>query len=451
MGGMAPFLPDAGRPGRWPLSIVGSVLLHMGAAGGILMLAQTAPPPVEPDAAEPRFAITLETLTPSTLAGVMTVDPPPDVTPSLDPPEALPPVEGPEIADPVDPALPEAPIPDDPPIDPQVAVPVAPVTPELTAPVVAAPATAPVAPSITSPVTPVAPVIAATGPEVVAPVGPVAPISPLAGPGLSGGGGGGVPTAAIRSDVIVTGPVAPAPDVIASISGPSLVRPSTPPSGGGGTGSGTTAPAPPSVQDIAVSALIGRVAATPGQSCALALPRRAGSDGASLALIGSDGGALDALARDVLSGDLAETPQTRDFIDGRQCPVLDWVAQTQDYPATRLGLRLDARVVDSGTALTGIVQGVGGRFLTLLLIDDNGVVQDLAPFTTISGNLARFDAPVTRDGVSRDTRQVVLALATRTAPSALRGRMGQLAQDVFTGLPDDLSRAILAVETVDVR
>jgi len=179
--------------------------------------------------------------------------------------------------------------------------------------------------------------------------------------------------------------------------------------------------------------------------------KRQGLEGASLALIGTDDGALDTLARAVLIDDLSETPQTRALIDGRQCPVLDWVAATRDYPATRLGLRLDARVVDSGTSLTGIVQGVGGRFLTLLLIDDNGVVQDLGPFTTISGNLARFDAPVTRDGAARDTRQVVLALATRTAPTALRGRMGQVAQDVFTGLPDDLSRALLGVETVDIR
>jgi hypothetical protein len=90
--------------------------------------------------------------------------------------------------------------------------------------------------------------------------------------------------------------------------------------------------------------------------------------------------------------------------------------------------------------------------VTLLLIDDNGVVQDLQRFLSFSGNLARFDVPVTRSGLAKDTSQILLAIASPRQPDALRERAGQLAQDVFAGLGgvtgDDTA---LAVATFDVR
>ncbi|QUJ78116.1 hypothetical protein KDD17_17395 [Sulfitobacter albidus] len=91
-------------------------------------------------------------------------------------------------------------------------------------------------------------------------------------------------------------------------------------------------------------------------------------------------------------------------------------------------------------------------FLTLLVIDDNGVVQDLARFTTLDGNTPVFDAPVARAGPARATRQILLAVGSRDAPLDLTGRIGQTAQTFFGSLPaGTLSSLVFGVTTFDVR
>ena len=88
----------------------------------------------------------------------------------------------------------------------------------------------------------------------------------------------------------------------------------------------------------------------------------------------------------------------------------------------------------------------------LLLVDDNGVVQDLQRFLSFSGNFVRFDVPVNRAGNSRDTSQMLLAIATRRPPDVIRNRAGNLAQEVFVGLDGEFGPgASLAVATFDVR
>ena len=83
-----------------------------------------------------------------------------------------------------------------------------------------------------------------------------------------------------------------------------------------------------------------------------------------------------------------------------------------DYPVGRLSIALASDRVESGGRLVGAVSGAAGRYVTLLLIDDNGVVQDLNRFLTFVGGETRFDVPVTRSGPPRDTGQILLALAT---------------------------------------
>ncbi len=424
-------MTGAAGPGRWSFPVAGSLLLHAGAAAAMVAWVNAAPREQASAAVEPGFTVSLETLTPTTLAGVQAVRPPPDIVPDTDPPASLPAVEGPEALPPVA-ATPTQPEPIIPQAAPETAaLPAVVATPIRPDPVMP---TGPVA--ALSPIARGAPVAAISG-TAVSPVRATVATSPSGGAGPPVGIAGtatAIPLAAIS------------PNVASVTAVPTTSLP--PQSGGAG---GIADPATPSLQDIAVGTLLDRVAGEPGAPCALALPRRAGAEGAALSLIGTEGAALDVLARAVLTGDLAQTPQTRALVDPRQCPVLDWIRDMPAYPATRLGLRLDATVVDSGTSLTGIVQGVAGRFLTLLLIDDNGVVQDLGPFVTLAGNLARIDAPVARDGPSRDTRQIVLALVTRDPPGELRARLGQVAQAVFTGLPDAMAQGDIALETLDVR
>ncbi|MGR3468822.1 MAG: hypothetical protein ACU0CI_13185, partial [Shimia sp.] len=210
----------------------------------------------------------------------------------------------------------------------------------------------------------------------------------------------------------------------------------------------------PSAQDVAIGALIRRIRSAPHETCTLALPRRAGdAAGGGLSLIGAEEEALEALADIVVGEDLEPPPiQTREFVDPRQCAALDALRATSDYPVSRIGLALDTTVLASGDTLRARALGVGGQFLALLVVDDNGVVQDLAPFAGLDGDAPVIEVPVARSGPPRATRQMLLALGTTESPLDLSRTIGERAQDVFASIPQEqLEGMFFAVATFDVR
>lgn len=235
-----------------------------------------------------------------------------------------------------------------------------------------------------------------------------------------------------------------------------MLPPSSPLPAAPGTGQVPDAdgavPRPPSQQDLALGDLIRTIRTSPAAPCLVALPRRDGETGAGVALIGASGQDLRDFSQAALAGAGAGVRQTRTLVDPRQCPALEHVRANGDYPISRLGLRLDSVEVPSGGRLTGVVRGVAGKAVLLMLVDANGVVQDLDRFTTVNGNFARFEVPVTRSGPQRDTAQLLLVLAAPQSVQVLRDRMGRLAQDVFSGIDSTaLRNAAIALATFTVR
>ncbi|MCE8440101.1 serine/threonine protein kinase [Rhodovulum sulfidophilum] len=228
---------------------------------------------------------------------------------------------------------------------------------------------------------------------------------------------------------------------------------------GSGTASGTgiarrpaSASSEPRARDLAAAALIRRIRETPAPDCLLALPRRDAEGGAGLDLMAASEAGMADYAGRLLTGDLAGTAQRRRLIDPRQCPVLELLRDSPDYPATRLGLGLDRTEIVSGGRLTGRLRGVGGRYVLLLLIDNNGVVQDLQRFLSFAGNRAKFEVPVSLAGPARDTSQLLLAVAADGPVSGLRARIGRRADEVFSsGRRTALGSAALALAGFDLR
>lgn len=473
------FLPYGGSSlGGWLVATGSSVLAHGAAVylalGGIDAFFQQ----IETAQPRPQFTITLEQLDSDALAGIIERDgvaggldqaepsqaetPTPESADTVEPEQlaALTPQEAPEPEPEIEaeePPLPEPETvtPEEPAQAPELAEPdmPEPVTPQ------AAPSAMPVTPQDMAALTPITPETGAAAgmapqpvdpspliPETVAPVGPAA-----SGSGLTGQ----APAAQTVQ------PVGPANDILTPdapiASGQSQVvtalnRRPDPGPGPATPRPAAQPPAPPSAQDLAIGDLIRRIRAADADPCLLALPRRAGQDGVGLALIAAADGAMSNFANTVLTPEDADIRQTRTLVDPRQCPALSYVRQNRDYPATRLGLALDTAEVPSGGNLTGVLRGTAGRYVTLLLIDNNGVVQDLQRFMSFSGNFARFDVPVTRQGPPRDTSQILLAIATQRPASTIRDRDGRLAQDVFAGLSGELaSSAAIALTTFDVR
>ena len=209
----------------------------------------------------------------------------------------------------------------------------------------------------------------------------------------------------------------------------------------------------PSAADVAIGQLLRRVRVTAQEQCTLALPRRTtGGSLAGLSMIGADETVLDTVAERIISGLDFSPVETRELLDPRQCATLDALRQSDSYPANRIGLSLDTTTLASGDVLSGRIVGAGGLFVTLLLIDDNGVVQNLAPFMQLDGNTPVFEAPVARSGPSRATRQILLSIGTAGIPLDLGDRVGQEAQDVFGSIPSDvLENMVFGVVTFDVQ
>lgn len=205
--------------------------------------------------------------------------------------------------------------------------------------------------------------------------------------------------------------------------------------------------------DLAIGRLLRRIRAFPHPQCTLALPRRAGdAPGAGVSFVGAEEDTLIDLSQRITDGLDPAPVQTREIVDPRQCAVLDALRQADSYPANRIGLSLEDATLLSGETLRGRVLGAGGLFVTLLVIDDNGVVQDLAPFVSLDGNIPVFDAPVARSGPSRATRQMLIALGTTDAPLDLSDRIGREAQDVFAPIPADvLKNMVFGLVTFDVQ
>lgn len=455
------FLPyGSARVGGWWAASAGAVVLH-GAAlaigfGGLQnVLAVAAPDPEE----RPEYTITIAPLDSDTIAGLLEqsgeagaddgagIDPAaPETIDDIEPEELA--ALAPEETVAAEPIAPEPVEPEPVVQEPDELAPLEPETPEVLEPAAAAPIEA--EPETIQPVTPAAPEPIDTGPlipETVTAMPSAPALSPIVPEGTAGLIATPVPSVAetvmrVPAQTEMIRPAAAAGTVVAAVGRRPDITPPKPKA---------AAPAP-SAQDIAVGDLLRRIKTAVTDPCLLALPRRDGTDGVGLALIASSDGAMARFSDAVLNEADKDIRQTRVLIDDRQCAALNYVRLNRDYPATQLGLRLDAAEVRSGGNLTGVLRGTAGRYVTLVLIDNNGVVQDLQRFMSFSGNFARFDVPVTRPGAPRDTKQILLAIATRSPAMEIRDRAGQLAQDVFSNLTGEIaSQAALAVATFDVR
>lgn len=209
----------------------------------------------------------------------------------------------------------------------------------------------------------------------------------------------------------------------------------------------------PTASDIAIGQLLRRIRAIPQEQCTLALPRRAGgAAGAGVSLIGADAEQLDAIGVRIREGLDFQPTLASEVIDLRQCATLDAIRQSESYPANRIGLSLESTTLESGDSLRGRVIGAGGLFLTMLLVDDNGVVQNLAPFVRMEDATPVFEAPVARSGPARTTRQMLVVMGTKGAPIDVSGQIGREAQDLFALIPSEaLENMLFGVATFDLR
>ncbi|RLJ36308.1 hypothetical protein BCF46_3776 [Litoreibacter meonggei] len=121
-------------------------------------------------------------------------------------------------------------------------------------------------------------------------------------------------------------------------------------------------------------------------------------------------------------------------VSDAQCQALPFVTAAARYPEFQLYLDLVTRDIPSGELLSGKLGNTSGGFVSLLLIDDEGVVQDLGSFLKFRAGFAGFDIPMTLKGSPVETQQLLMALSTRARLKTLQSLSGQHAKDFFQRL-----------------
>ncbi len=193
---------------------------------------------------------------------------------------------------------------------------------------------------------------------------------------------------------------------------------------------------PPGVVDEFILRIRGQLALP----CLVATPRRDPAGEVSLEFMAANEGDILSFASDLLANVAAPPPVRNMLVDPRQCPALNFVREGARYPTFPLAIAVQSPDVASGGRLQGALQGAGGRYVTLIVVDDNGVVQDLGPYLAFSGDTVTFDVPMSRFGPARDTQQLLLALATPGRPTALDTHNGFLAAEFFAALRQSVDR-----------
>ena len=209
-------------------------------------------------------------------------------------------------------------------------------------------------------------------------------------------------------------------------------------------------PAPP--EDPVMQQLIEDIRNRLGDPCLVAIPQRDNAGDPVVVVIADNDRTINAFADAVLNREAAQFAHRPVLVDSRQCPVLDMVRENRNYPLFGLSLNLRSQIVANGGILTGSIERIAGSYTSLLLVDDNGVVQDLRRFTSFIAGRAEFDVPVTRPGAARDTSQILLAITTPNRPGTISARAGHLAADFFADLKKEQGGNInLALSPFQVR
>ncbi len=214
----------------------------------------------------------------------------------------------------------------------------------------------------------------------------------------------------------------------------------------------TVAPPAPGTPEAVVSQLVNRIRTNVSDTCLIAIPQMADNGAPELLIMTATEADVAPYASAILDGIEPRPGQRSVLMDPRQCAVLDYLRQNRSYPAFRMSFGLEVDQITSGEQLTGAVGGTAGRYVSLILIDDNGVVQDLGQYLSFIGDQARFDVPLRRAGSTRDTKQLLVAIGTNSRPRAIDEQNGQLAEDYFEALTAEVGTNVpIVMLPFDVR
>lgn len=130
----------------------------------------------------------------------------------------------------------------------------------------------------------------------------------------------------------------------------------------------------------------------------------------------------------------------------RQCAALGFLQQREDYPQFSIYFDMPRRNILQGELLEGRILNLGSDHVTLLIIDNDGKVQNLAAWLVPGPGSARFASRIFLDEQQVDTKQLLMAVASSEPLEAAVDFNRQPADFFFAALQQEIEDRKLRVE-----
>jgi hypothetical protein len=123
-----------------------------------------------------------------------------------------------------------------------------------------------------------------------------------------------------------------------------------------------------------------------------------------------------------------------------QCPVIRFLRHVRDGRGAAPRLQIGTTSLKNGDVLSGNVDGYGDRHVELLLVSDQGAVQNVTGLLKPNTDGTRFDMRVQRTGEAAARPELLVAVASSQTLEALRGVNIASANQVFARALDEARR-----------
>ena len=138
-----------------------------------------------------------------------------------------------------------------------------------------------------------------------------------------------------------------------------------------------------------------------------------------------------------------------------QCRALTFARTLPDYPRFSLGMKLNNANLVSGESLEGAITDVRGRKVHLVVVDDEGLVQQIDDFLQPRVSSTAFSVAVSVRNQVVPTAQMLIALAVERPLKTVTSANQTLAEQFFAAVTEELAatdqRADIAIVSFYLR
>jgi hypothetical protein len=129
-----------------------------------------------------------------------------------------------------------------------------------------------------------------------------------------------------------------------------------------------------------------------------------------------------------------------------QCEALSFARSVSPDPVAQLPITSDSAEISSGAELSGAIHNFSRKWLYLVVVDDEGTVQELDDLSRNADGTIGFRAPLTLTDGPVNTVQLLLAIASDSALETFAQREGENARPYFAALATEISALRQGVE-----